>query len=709
MEQDNVPKALRILERAKYQYALGATANAKKLGIEAINLLNSVLKDGAHDKVILKEICNDAIEFYQNISNSKYLTFDEKLTWLSSSVNGGFFPPAILKHSFIADEELNDELHLSEDQTAKLTSWKSINNDNDWSLDGIDHLYQDYLQDCSFVASLISLSKFNSKLLLNTIYPHKSSKRYGVTLHFNGCQRLVEIGDQLPVLSKECLYIKSRSNEHLLWVSLIEKAYLKVQGHGYEAKGSNASIDTYVVSGWIPQFIHADQRVDLNSLWEDLYDSFQNNRLVLSLGTGKHSEYYYPNHDYSILELVESTRSIVIKNPWEESIRAVKFEELFDHFETLYINWNPSNFIHTQMNFIWTYNDDIFFNNPQFSVTNDNPATVEVWILIEKFMGFEQSSINVLVYQSNGQKLFSKGKSLVYNSSNNSGFHLSKFKLGAGQSATIVVTNDSKQTQNFSIHAYSSKRVSLTKAKAQYPFLKSIKDEWDVDSCGGNWSHQSYVKNPQYQIEVPEAGQDVEVIFGLFSNKDVLLNLQLYWDDDKPFSEKASLIHEKYHAGSMTKCIKLKSGQKYKLVMSTYDTDILAPFRLLINSNVGLSIQKLSSRLGLFLRTFKFDWNNKNRFKLKFQVKRETPVKVHIWTDNLYSSYRPKIRASLFYSDGRPIQINTEFDDSIYGIWLKKAIISPTDSVILLIERFEVGNDEMSIEIGSDQKIEVLT
>jgi len=706
METQEIARAIRLIEKAKYQYVLGSVSQAKAYGMQAIDILNGILKSEVHERTTIKIICQDVLSLYQNLSNPKYFTMDQKLTWMSSSVNGGFFPPVDNKHFFISNDELEDILHLSEDQEHKLDHWESIQGKNDWTLDGIDSLYQDYLQDCSFVASLISLSKYNADLLFDTIHPHRASGRYGVKLHFDGCQRLVEVGDQLPVLSGECLYIKSRKNEKLLWVALIEKAYLKVQGNGYEAKGSNASIDTYIVSGWIPEFIHASQRADLHKLWEDLYESFHDNKLVLSLGTGKFSEDYYPNHDYSVLDLLEETKSIIIKNPWEDSILSVKFEELFNHFETLYINWNPSRFIYSKLNFVWTNNEGIFFNNPQFEIKNENSFSSEVWILIEKHLGFQESSVNALIYQSNGQKLFSRGKSLVFNSANNSGFHLSKFTLDAGQSVTLVVTNDCTQTQNFTLHSYSTKKVSMAKARSQYSFLKQIKEEWDVDSCGGNWAHQSYIKNPQYELTIPKWPSDVNVTLGLFSKPDVLLNFQLYWNDHKPFSSKPSLINEKYQAGSMTSSISLKSGQKYKLVLSTYDPDVLASFQLLINSEVDLSIKRISTRLGLFLKSFKFGWNNRNRFKFKFKVKRQTELKAHIWSENSYSSYRPKVRASLFYSDGRPIQINSEFDDSLYGIWLQNVTISPDDSVILLIERFEVGNDEMFIEIGSDQKIE---
>lgn len=708
MEQEGVYKALRLLDSAKYSYVLGDTQKAKKDGMTAIGILNEVLKSKIGDKTKVKRICQDALDLYQNLGNPKYFSVDEKLAWMGSIVNGEFFPPIDTENLIVSEEQLNDELHLSEEQKRKLLGWESINEQNQWTTDGMDHLFQDYLQDCSFVASLISLSKFNSEKLFDLIQPHKPSGRYGVILHFNGCQRLVEVGDQLPKLNGECLYIKSRNNDRLLWVAMIEKAYLKVQGYGYEAKGSNASIDTYIVSGWIPEFIHASQRVNLSELWSDLFEKFQTNQIVLSLGTGKYSEEYYPNHDYSVLELIEDTRSVKIKNPWEDSITSVPFEELFGHFDTLYINWNPSKLIHKKLNFIWKDNDNIFFDNPQFHIRNEDSSTTNVWVLIEKHLGFEESSVNALIYQTNGQRLFSKEKTLTLTSANNSGFHLSKFKLGLGQSATIVITNDSKQTQNFTIHSYSTKEVSVMKAKPLFPFLKTIKGQWDVDSCGGSWSHQTYIKNPQYEINVPPYSEDVKVTFGLYSRNDALVNFRLYFADDKPFSGKSSLINEKYQAKQLTHFTTLKPGNKYKLVLSTYDPDVLAPFRLVVNSEVDLSITQISTRLGLFLQSFKFNWNGKNRFKLRFKVPRETGVNVHIWTDNFYSNYRPKIRASLFYSNGRPIQINSDFDDSLYGIWLQDVTISPTDSVILLIERFEIGNDEMLIELGSDQKIEPL-
>jgi calpain-7 len=67
-------------------------------------------------------------------------------------------------------------------------------------------------------------------------------------------------------------YLCAYSSRGKLWVSLIEKAYLKLHG-GYEFMGSNSSRDLYTLTGWLPEKIHIrdEDKPDIEALWQKLY------------------------------------------------------------------------------------------------------------------------------------------------------------------------------------------------------------------------------------------------------------------------------------------------------------------------------------------------------------------------------------------------------------------------------------------------------
>ncbi len=112
---------------------------------------------------------------------------------------------------------------------------------------------QQFVTDCSFIASLCICAafekRFRKRLVTSIIYPqdekgipiYNPEGKYMVKLWLNGVARQVIVDDRLPI-DKNSNFLCSHttgSHEQLeLWVSIIEKAYMKLCG-GYDFPGSN--------------------------------------------------------------------------------------------------------------------------------------------------------------------------------------------------------------------------------------------------------------------------------------------------------------------------------------------------------------------------------------------------------------------------------------------------------------------------------------
>lgn len=104
---------------------------------------------------------------------------------------------------------------------------------------------------------------------------YNPSGQYVVKLFVNGTWSGITVDDYLPV-NDWGEFICAYSNRGKLWVSLIEKAYLKLHG-GYDFDGSNGSRDLYVLTGWLPEslsFAKDKEKTDPVVLWPRIFKGY---------------------------------------------------------------------------------------------------------------------------------------------------------------------------------------------------------------------------------------------------------------------------------------------------------------------------------------------------------------------------------------------------------------------------------------------------
>ena len=318
---------------------------------------------------------------------------------------------------------------------------------------------QTIITDCSFVSSLVIAAAYERRhgkqLITKIIYPqdrngmpiYNPSGKYVVKLHLNGIDRKVAVDDRLPLARDGRLMTSHTTHAQELWVSIIEKAYMKVNG-GYDFPGSNSGIDMYALTGWIPeQFNTHDKSGDFDPkrLWERMLSASKYGDCLLTVATGELAELkgreeeevgLVRTHAYAVLQVREisgNRKLLQLKNPWaklqwkgaysandpkwkdpalrkalnyepanytgahDNGIFWIDYDSLLRFFQGVYLNWNPSLFAHTTSHHgQWPKRTPIagivrddganLGRNPQYACTVNVPqgAPAAVWILLSR-------------------------------------------------------------------------------------------------------------------------------------------------------------------------------------------------------------------------------------------------------------------------------------------------------------------------------------
>ncbi|OWB70865.1 peptidase activity protein [[Candida] boidinii] len=550
-------------------------------------------------KTRLVEFGDTLLNHYdQSRKGESIFDLNQTLLHINSTVNGNWFPPYNEKTGVF----LNQSEYYNDDEGYNV-ELEPVNDLSFEGNDGIHDLFQESVSNCSFVASMISIISLDPYLLKDSIKImtcDENVSKIGVTLFFNGCNRVILLNNQLPKNKK--LTVKSTSNPDLLWPSFIEKAFLKVNGATYQDfPGSNFGMDCQILINWIPDYVPSNEIT--SSKLKELYGYFKDKKIILGLGTGKLSpkdciKYnLVPNHDYSVLDIEENTDTLLgyelkVKNPWlNNGERIFKISE-FELFQVLYVSWNPKIFkTKTQKNFIIPKNQSKIQNRgvskcQQYSFTNPLNEPITVWCLLEEFLkpnhllktttttssssssssspaaiangsfnddidanNKSKNKLEILWYYTDHklEKAFNSDYYQLYKKkvSDGSRFILSKLEIAPKSNVLAVIKskNSNPITNSLTYFHNLDCDLQVEKAKPRYQFFKEVSDEWNLNNSGGNWTYSSFIKNPQFLLTV--FNEDIEDNFtslpvgiqlSLNTNEHVKANLLAFEQETLKFS-----------------------------------------------------------------------------------------------------------------------------------------------------------------------------
>eukprot|EP01063_Lacrimia_lanifica_P033299 TRINITY_DN5874_c0_g1_i2.p1 TRINITY_DN5874_c0_g1~~TRINITY_DN5874_c0_g1_i2.p1 ORF type:complete len:1026 (+),score=319.15 TRINITY_DN5874_c0_g1_i2:56-3133(+) len=327
---------------------------------------------------------------------------------------------------------------------------------------------QSVVGNCSYVCSLTVAAHYErrfptKRVITAAIFPQDARGRpvvsasglYAVKLLINGAVRVVVIDDRIPV-AKGVAWVGGPAGGHSvataghsplcghsasgdLWVSLYEKAFLKVFGASYDFGGSSSSADLYHLCGWIPETLELSKdKTDKDAEWARLHSAHHKGLIMVTVATPSKQEMpeewreklgLIAGHAYSVLDFAEYTgggakpvRLMKIMNPWrsqrwmgryshqdnkswtadlvkhfrydrsaeDKGIFWIEWNDAVTFFDRLHISWNPHTFgykfaLHADVPKQISENNH-YFRCRQYVLSVLSPSKSALWVLLNRHL-----------------------------------------------------------------------------------------------------------------------------------------------------------------------------------------------------------------------------------------------------------------------------------------------------------------------------------
>ena len=415
-----------------------------------------------------------------------------------------------------------------------------------------------------------------------------------------------------------------------------------------------------------------------NALWRRTFNAFNYGDVLVTLGTGKLT----PNeeeglglggeHDYAVLDMRESggQQLFLVKNPWSEGtvwkghiyrgnaflenveglddLRTTEIlttskidteplapgtfwmglNDIFQSFESLYLNWNPGLFSYREdVHFKWNFTgsdsaEASLVNNPQYELHSSVGGTV--WVLLSRHFtsrgdnsdkdpksfvnsnSFDSGFIGLYAFNNYGERVFASGEAAVQSPYVDSPNTLLKLELPAGRAYTLVVSGQGlpRSVNTFTLSAFSLKPVSLNEAQDKYTHTVLRHGAWTTSTAGGNASSSSYYTNPQFSLHIAVTSKIAILLEN--SSECYPVHVKLVWASGKQiFSIKTRDIvgdSGEYRKGYALAELQDVQAGVYTIVCSTFEQGQLGSFTLRVSSMSACAVNRiLVSTAGCFV------------------------------------------------------------------------------------------------------------
>lgn len=406
-----------------------------------------------------------------------------------------------------------------------------------------------------------------------------------------------------------------------------------------------------------------------DNLWRRLHTSFNYGDVLITVGTGKLTQSeekgmgLVGEHDYTILDVkeCEDQRSFLIKNPWsegtiwkgnptrsntvarlgkdledidisdaanpsgtrEDPLPAGTFwmglNDVFQSFESIYLNWNPSLFSYREdVHFTWDLSscssiEGTFASNPQYAVSSKKAGTV--WLLLNRHftskvslskrdqkgsssVESEPGFISLHAFHNNGKREFLSEGADVRGPYVDSPNTLLKLELPAASTSTIVVSEQAlpRSVQTFTLSAFSLAPLSITQARDEHDHSTVLQGTWTASTAGGNASDLSYRTNPHFSVRLSQVS-DLSLLLENPVERHPL-HLKLMWGNGKQIHSVTSrdIVGDSAEHRKGFAFVKVHDVQAglYNIVCSTFETGQFGDFTLRVNSTAPCIVSKIA-------------------------------------------------------------------------------------------------------------------